>query len=92
MKNIDMTVGNPTKNIFWFTIPIIINYVLQQFYALADSMIVGWALGSEAVTGINLTGSLSFLVLGFSQGCSCGFGILLAQFIGAKDEKNIKKS
>lgn len=92
MKNIDMTVGNPTRNIFWFTLPIIVNYVLQQFYALADSMIVGWSLGSEAVTGINLTGSLSFLVLGFSQGCSCGFGILLSQFVGAKDEEKMKKS
>ena len=92
MKNIDMTVGNPTRNIFLFTLPIILNYILQQFYALADTMIVGLALGAEAVTGINLTGSLSFLVLGFSQGCSGGFGILLSQFVGAKDEKNIKKS
>ncbi len=92
MKNIDMTVGNPTKNIFLFTLPIIVNYVLQQFYSLADTMIVGWALGPQAVTGINLTGSLSFLVLGFSQGCSGGFGILLSQFVGAKDEDKIKKS
>ena len=92
MKNIDMTVGSPTKNIFWFTLPVILNYVLQQFYALADTMIVGQALGPQAVTGINLTGSLSFLVLGFSQGCSGGFGILLSQFVGAKDEEKIKKS
>ena len=92
MKHIDMTVGNPTKNIFLFTLPIILNYVLQQFYSLADTMIVGLSLGAEAVTGINLTGSLTFLVLGFSQGCSGGFGILLSQFVGAKDEEKIKKS
>jgi putative MATE family efflux protein len=55
-------------------------------------MIVGQALGPEAVTGINITGSLSFLVLGFSQGCSGGFGILLSQFVGAKNEEKIKKS
>ena len=91
-KNVDMTTGSPTKNIVWFMLPIILNYVLQQFYTLADSAIVALALGNEAVTGVNLTGSLVFLVIGFSQGCSGGFGVLLSQFVGAKDEEKIKKS
>ncbi len=91
-KNVDMTVGSPTKIIFLFMLPIIFNYVLQQFYSLADSTIVALALGNEAVTGVNLTGSLSFLVIGFSQGCSGGFGVLLSQFVGAKDERKIKNS
>ncbi len=91
-KNVDMTVGNPVKLIVWFMLPLILNYVFQQFYAVADSAIVALALGSKAVTGVNLTGTLSFLVLGFSQGCSGGFGILLSQFVGAKDEEKQRKS
>ena len=91
-KSVDMTIGSPIKNIFWFMLPIVCNYVLQQFYSLADSTIVALALGKEAVTGVNLTGSLTFLVIGFSQGCSGGFGVLLSQFVGAKDENKIKKS
>jgi len=91
-KNIDMTVGSPTKLIFWFTLPIIFNYILQQLYSLADAAIVALALGNEAVTGVNVTGSLTFLVLGFSQGCSGGFGILLSHFVGAKDEEKMQKS
>ena len=91
-KTVDMTVGSPTKLIFFFTLPIIFNYVLQQLYSLADAAIVALALGDMAVTGVNLTGSLTFLVLGFSQGCSGGFGILLSHFVGAKDEEKMRRS
>ncbi len=91
-KNVDMTVGKPTKLIFWFMLPLVLNYVLQQFYTLADAAIVALALGSEAVTGVNLTGSIVFLVIGFSQGCSGGFGVMLSQFVGAKDEEKQRKS
>ena len=91
-KHIDMTVGSPFKIILLFTLPLVCNYVLQQLYALADSMIVALTLNKEAVTGINLTGSLSFLVLGFANGCSAGFGTLLAQYVGAKDEEKMRKS
>lgn len=91
-KNIDMTVGSPFKIILFFTLPLVCNYVLQQLYALADSMIVALTLNKDAVTGVNLTGSLSFLVLGFASGCSAGFGTLLAQYVGAKDEEKMRKS
>ena len=91
-KNIDMTVGSPFKIILLFTLPLVCNYVLQQLYALADSMIVALTLNKDAVTGVNLTGSLNFLVLGFASGCSAGFGTLLAQYVGAKDEEKMRKS
>lgn len=91
-KNTDMTSGSPFKLLLFFTLPIICNYALQQFYSLADSMIVAAALGNEAVTGVNLTGSLNFLVLGFASGCTAGFGMCMAQFVGAKDEEKMRKS
>ena len=91
-KNVDMTKGNPTKLIVWFMVPLIINYVLQRFYSIADSAIVALSLGSTVATGVNLTGSLTFLVVGFSQGCSGGFGVMLSQFVGEKDEEKQRKS
>lgn len=91
-KNVDMTQGNPVKLIVWFMFPLILNYLFQQFYAVADSAIVALALGSTVSTGVNLTGTLSFLVLGFSQGCSGGFGVILSQFVGEKNEDKQRKS
>ena len=37
----DMTAGRPMKIIFDFTLPIFIGNVFQQFYNMADAVIVG---------------------------------------------------
>ena len=91
-KNIDMTTGSPFKKIFLFALPVAIGYVLQNFYSLGDSIIVSLARGENAVTGINITSSLIFLVNGFAQGTSAGFGIVLSQFVGAKNKDKMRQS
>ena len=45
----DMTVGNPTKLILSFSIPLLIGNVFQQFYNMVDTMIVGRFIGVEAL-------------------------------------------
>lgn len=41
----DLTKGKPLKLIFWFTIPLLIGNIFQQFYSLSDTLIVGQTLG-----------------------------------------------
>ena len=91
-KAIDMTVGSPFKNIFKFAIPIGLGFALQHLYTLGDGLIVSLSRGSEAVTGLNITGSLNFLVLGFAQGVAAGFGIVLSQYVGAKNLQKMRRS
>ncbi len=91
-KTIDMTKGSPFKTIFKFAIPIALSFMLQQLYNLGDSFIVSFSRGPDVVTGVNLTGSITFLVLGFAQGLAAGFGIVLSQFVGAKDTEKMKNS
>ncbi|MBO5286318.1 MAG: polysaccharide biosynthesis C-terminal domain-containing protein [Clostridia bacterium] len=91
-KVIDMTVGSPFKNIILFAIPIALGFMLQNLYSLGDVLIVSHSLNANAATGVNLTGSITFLVLGFSAGLSSGFGIVLSQYVGAKDAVNMRKS
>ena len=91
-KVVDMTTGSAFKKIFFFSIPIAVGYFLQQLYALGDSLIVSLSRGAEATTGINLTGTLTFLILGFAQGISVGFGIVLAQYVGAKNEEKMRNT
>ncbi|BBM20434.1 Na+ driven multidrug efflux protein, MATE family [Lactiplantibacillus plantarum] len=43
----DLTKGKPLKLIFWFTIPLLIGNIFQQFYSLSDTLIVGQTLGSK---------------------------------------------
>lgn len=91
-KTIDMTTGSPFSKIIIFAIPIALGFMLQTLYSLGDTLIVSLSRGSVAMTGVNLTGSLGFLVMGFAQGMSAGFGIKLSQFVGAKDEKKMRNS
>ena len=50
----DMTVGNPTKMILNFTIPLFIGNVFQQLYNMADTIIVGKFVGANALAAVGL--------------------------------------
>ena len=65
---LDMTEGKVIRVLLVFTIPIFISNLFQQFYNLADSIIVGRLLGVNAFAAVGSTGALSFLVLGFALG------------------------
>lgn len=91
-KTVDMTTGSPFKKIFLFALPLAISYLLQTLYSLGDTLIVSLARGEDAVTGINVTSSFCFFVIGFAQGLSAGFGIVLSQYVGAKNEERMRKS
>lgn len=91
-KITDMTTGSPFKKILLFALPIALGHFLQTLYSLGDTLIVSLSRGEDAVTGINLTASLMFMVMGFAQGLSAGFGIVLSQYVGAKNEERMRKS
>ena len=88
----DMTTGNSAKHLLSFALPMMIGNLFQQFYNMADGMIVGRTLGTDALGAVCSTGSLNFLVLGFVTGLASGFCIPVAQFFGAKDFRNLRRS
>ena len=82
---LDMTKGSPSKLITKFIIPIIIGNIFQQLYSMVDTIIVGRFVGVDALAAVGATGSVSFLILGFTQGLTTGFTVLTAQRFGAGD-------
>lgn len=88
----DMTVGNPMKIIFGFTLPIFIGNVFQQFYNMADAVIVGKFVGNKALAAVGSTGTIMFLIYGFVVGMTAGFTVLTAQKFGAGDMKGMRKT
>ena len=88
----DMTSGSPMKMIFWFTFPIFIGNVFQQFYNMADAVIVGKFVGTKALAAVGSTGTIMFLINGFVIGMTAGFTVLTAQKFGAGDMKAMRKS
>ena len=87
----DLTRGSPAKQILFFTIPLLIGNLFQQFYSMADTMIVGRTIGVEALAAVGATGSISFLIIGFSQGLTSGFAVITAQRFGAGDMDGVRK-
>ena len=88
----ELTNGNPLKLIFLFTIPLLIGNIFQQFYNMADMIIVGQTLGKNALAAVGATGSITFLIIGFAQGLTSGLSIITAQRFGARDYQGVKKS
>lgn len=87
----DMTSGNSAKQLLFFALPMMIGNLFQQFYNMADSMIVGKTLGTAALGAVGSTGSLNFLVIGFVIGLASGFCIPVSQYFGAKDFRNLRR-
>ncbi len=92
MTTSDLTKGNPTKLIFFFAIPYLIGNLFQQFYNMADTVIVGRILGMNALAAVGATGSIVWLTTGSIQGLTTGFAAITAQCFGANDLSGIKKS
>lgn len=87
-----MTEGSPAKLIFFFALPLIVGNIFQQFYSMADTIIVGRTIGVNALAAVGCTGSLTFLILGFVSGFTTGLAIVTAQRFGAGDEEGVKRS
>ena len=87
----DMTQGNPTKHILLFALPTLIGNIFQQVYNLADSVIVGNVAGSDAFAAIGATSSITFLFFALCNGIGSGGGVVVSQYYGARDDKNVKK-
>ena len=88
----DMTKGRPLPVILKFMLPLIIGNIFQQLYNMADTIIVGRYVGADALAAVGSTGTIMFLIVGFSQGITAGFSVLTAQRFGAKDTEGVKIS
>ena len=81
----DMTQGSPLKLLLAFAVPLMLGSLFQQFYNLADTIIVGRFVGVEALAAVGSVGGLNYLVLGFVNGIACGFSIPISWTFGAHD-------
>ena len=90
--------SNPiTEGVIWkqlliFFFPIMVGTLFQQLYNTVDAVIVGRFVGKQALASVGGSAAvLSNFVIGFFTGLSAGASVIIAQFYGAKDEKNLNK-
>lgn len=85
-----MTEGSVGKHILKFALPIFWGNLFQQLYNVADSLVVGNLLGSDALAAVGSSGSIIFLLIGFFNGIFTGASVVIARYFGARDEKNMR--
>ena len=88
----DMTSGSPMKLIVGFAVPIFLGNLFQQLYSVVDAMVLGRAVGADALAAAGSTQALSFLVLGFITGLTHGYAILIAQRFGEGDYAGVRRT
>ena len=90
--NTNLTTGNPTKVLFFFALPMLLGNVFQQLYNMADSIIVGQFVGSDALAAVGGTYPVFFLTIAFATGTSTGCSIVISHAFGAGDTKRVNKA
>ena len=86
----DMTTGKPLPLILSFSLPLMVGNIFQQLYTVVDTMVVGKALGVDALAALGTTDWLYWMWLGMIQGVTQGFGILMAREFGAKRFESLR--
>ena len=87
-----MTEGTIWKSIVAFAIPLFLGNLFHQLYNMADSLIVGNFLGSNALAAVSSSGNLIFLLVGFFNGIAVGAGVVIARYFGAREKESLQRS
>ena len=88
----DLTRGNITKTILLFVLPMIAGNLLQQCYNIADTLIVGQFLGSNALAAVGSAYTLMTFLTSVQLGLSMGAGALFSIFQGQGDRERLRLS
>ncbi len=79
------------KQLLIFFFPIVVGTFFQQLYNTVDAIIVGRFVGKQALASVGGSAAvLSNLVIGFFTGLSAGATVVISQFCGAGDKKNLQ--
>ena len=87
-----ITEGIIWKQLLLFFFPILVGTFFQQLYNTVDTIIVGQYVGKEALAAVGTTGTLINLLVGFFVGVSSGATVIISQFFGGGDWKNLSKA
>lgn len=90
----DMTVGSPSKLLIKFAFPMLIGNLFQQLYNMVDAVVVGkfsGPNGANALAAVGSVSSLNFVIFSLTMGLAAGIGIVISQFFGAKDYRNVAR-
>ena len=88
-KGINLLKGSLFKNIFLFSLPLILSNLLQVFFTMADSAIVGLFSGPSALGSVGSASTLVMLFTGLLIGMGSGVNVLVGKYIGQNNKNRL---
>lgn len=85
-----MTEGVIWKQLVLFAIPLLIGNLFQQLYNTVDSIVVGNFVSRQALAAVGSTGPAINTLVGFFMGLATGASVVISQYFGARDYKNLR--
>lgn len=82
----------PLRALFLFALPMIIGNLFQQFYTMADSMVVGRYVSENALAAVGASYSLTNVFICVAIGGGVGASVLTSQYFGAREYGRMKQS
>lgn len=93
MKNKqNLTEGAPARTLFFFALPMVIGNLFQQFYNMADSIIVGRFVGEDALAAVGASYSFTTVFIMVAIGGGLGASVLTSQYLGAGKFREMRTS
>lgn len=86
----DLTVGSPIKVLWKYLLPMFGSVFFQQMYNIADSVVAGKFLGTNALAAVGNSYEITFVYLAFAFGCNIGASLVIANFVGEKKFTELK--
>lgn len=86
----DLTVGEPSKVLRSFCLPMFGSIIFQQLYNIADSFVAGKLIGENALAAVGNSYEITLIFLAFAFGCNMGCSVIVSQLFGAKKTAEMK--
>ena len=84
--------GSLFKSLVRFAVPLMLSGVLQLFFNAADVVVVGKFAGDESLAAVGATTTLINLLTNLFIGLSVGANVLVANYYGARQEKDVHET
>ena len=88
----DLTKGSITRGLLLFALPMVAGNLLQQLYNIADTLIVGQALGRNALAAVGSAFTLMTFLTSIFLGLSMGAGALFSMDFGKGDREGLRQA
>lgn len=91
-SEVHMEKGPIGKTLLLFTLPVLLSQILQQFYSVADCMVIGHFGGSYGLSATGVAGLVLSAIINFFIGFSTGISFITARLFGAYEYLRLKRT